>query len=841
MRLETHDGGALAHCAGRRMLSCALMILGTVAGGVPEAAATCPTPQFSAATHFSAGTNISDLGAADLNGDGFSDLAVANATSPGAISLLFANGAGGFASPVGYSVGNASFNLAIGDFNGDGYPDLAAANRDSGTVSVRLGTGGGSYGPRADFAVGSQPLGISTGDFTGDGALDLAVSNAGSGSVSILLGTGTGGFTAGGAVAVGSGPRDSAVGDLDHDGRLDLLVANFSSNSVSVLLGLGNGTFTPAPSLPTSGGPFGIVAQDWNGDGHLDLAVSHFLSDTVGIRLGNGSGGFGTVSSYPVAARPRGLAAADLNADSTLDLAVSSFGSASIAVLTGSGTGLFSSPTFLAAENSPGAVAVGDFDGNGSPDLATANQVPGTTSIFLNQCSLAPQVPAVSVGDGTAVEGNSGSSLCLFTVSLSNTYPQTVSVTLSTSDGSAVNGQDYNGGVVDVTFLPGATTQTVPVGVLGDALDEPDETFSVNLSNPVNGSIGDGQGIGIIVDDDPAAELAIGDAAVVEGDSGSVMTTFTVSTPPSGQTITVAYQTAAGSAGAGDFTAASATLTFPPGTASQIIAVSVTGDTMVELDETFTVSLSGASGAPIVDGQGVGTIVDDDAPSLSGIELSHGSRDVYTLQPAPPALVPDVDFFRLAQKAHSSYEVVMDATSGDIGPASLDRLGADNVTVVQPAAATGPGGTRVLRWENALTVPVTNQHLRVRSGGCGTGCGADDEYRLRAYETTGAIPRFNNSGTQVSVLVLLNPTAQTVSGTASFWSLAGSPLGRRAFTLAPKATLVLNTGTVAGLAGRSGTITVAHDGGYGGLVGKAVALEPATGFSFDSPMVPRPH
>lgn len=946
MGMTSHDGGpgAAAGCAGRRLLLCA----GIMAACVPEAAASCPTQQFGAARHSPAGTNLGDLAAADLDGDGLSDLAVANAASPGVISLLFGNGGGGFAAPVGQGVGNFPFQLTVGDFNGDGNPDLAAANRDSGTVSIRLGTGGGGYGPRADFAVGSLPLGISTGDFNGDGVLDLAVSNAGSGSVSILMGTGTGAFTAAAAVAVGAGPRDIAVGDLDQDGRQDLLVANYDSNSVSVRLGLGNGAFTAAPSISAGAGPFGIVARDWNGDGRLDLAVSHFIGNTVGIRLGNGAGGFGAMSSYAAPPRPRGLAAADLNADSAFDLAVSSAGSAAIAVLTGSGTGSFSAPTFLTAQDGPGAVTVADFDGNGSPDLAAANQTPGTVSVFLNQCSF---VPAVSVGDCTAAEGNSGSTSCTLSVSLSNAATQTVSVTLSTADGTATSGQDYGGGVVGVSFPPGTLTQTVPVAVFGDVLDEPDETFLVHLSSPVNGTIGDGsgtgtiadddpapafsiddvavvegdtgavaatftvttaassqtlfvsygtadgtagsadyaasagtltfppgttsraitvavagdvldepsetlfvnlsapigaiiadgQGVGTITDNDPAAELSIGDASVVEGNAGSANAAFTVSTPPSGQTITVAYQTAAASAGAGDFTAASGTLTFTPGTASLSIEVPVTADLVVELDETFTVNLSGASGAPILDGQGLGTIVDDDAPSLSGVELSHGSRHVYTLAPPPPASAPDVDFFRLAQKPHSSYEVVMDATSGDIGPPSLDRLGADNVTVVQTGAATGPGGTRVLRWENRLAVPVTSHHLRVRSGGCGTDCGADDEYRIRAYETTAAIPRFNNSGTQVTVLIVHNPTAQTVSGTAWFWSLTGSPLGHRAFTLTPKATLVLNTGTVAGLVGKSGTITVAHDAGYGGLTGKAVALEPATGFSFDSPMVPRPH
>jgi hypothetical protein len=60
-------------------------------------------------------------------------------------------------------------------------------------------------------------------------------------------------------------------------------------------------------------------------------------------------------------------------------------------------------------------------------------------------------------------------------------------------------------------------------------------------------------------------------------------------------------------------------------------------------------------------------------------------------------------------------------------------------------------------------------------------------------------------------------------------------------SLAPRGSLALNTATVAGVAGQSGSLTLSHDGEYGALVGKAVALEPATGFTFDSPLVTRPH
>jgi len=134
---------------------------------------------------------------------------------------------------------------------------------------------------------------------------------------------------------------------------------------------------------------------------------------------------------------------------------------------------------------------------------------------------------------------------------------------------------------------------------------------------------------------------------------------------------------------------------------------------------------------------------------------------------------------------------------------------------------------------------VVNQHIRV-DGTCATPCGADDVYRLRAFETTYSIPRFNNSGTQVSVLLLQNPAGYTIHGHAWFWKSSGVLLGQLPFTLAPKQTLVVNTSTIVGVAGQGGTITISHDGRYGDLAGKTVALEPSTGFSFDSPLTARP-
>jgi hypothetical protein len=117
-------------------------------------------------------------------------------------------------------------------------------------------------------------------------------------------------------------------------------------------------------------------------------------------------------------------------------------------------------------------------------------------------------------------------------------------------------------------------------------------------------------------------------------------------------------------------------------------------------------------------------------------------------------------------------------------------------------------------------------------------CKKDAAYRIRAFETTYRVPRFNNSGTQVTVLVVQNPTDATVAGNLYFWNAAGTLLETQPFTIQAKGLFNLQTQTV--VPDASGSATISHDGRYGDLAGKALALEPATGFAFDTPMEPRP-
>jgi hypothetical protein len=115
----------------------------------------------------------------------------------------------------------------------------------------------------------------------------------------------------------------------------------------------------------------------------------------------------------------------------------------------------------------------------------------------------------------------------------------------------------------------------------------------------------------------PLPSLSINDVSVTEGDAGMVNAVFTVSlSAASAQTITVNFATANNTAiSPADYTATNGTLTFAPGVTSQPVTVAVQGDTLDEFDETFFVNLSGATNAIISDGQGVGTIIDDDIPA----------------------------------------------------------------------------------------------------------------------------------------------------------------------------------------------------------------------------------
>ncbi len=221
----------------------------------------------------------------------------------------------------------------------------------------------------------------------------------------------------------------------------------------------------------------------------------------------------------------------------------------------------------------------------------------------------------ISIDDVAVTEGDSGEVAAIFTVSLSTLSVLPVLVEYATADNSATAPADYTAiPTTTLTFTPGVISRTIAVAVQGDTLHELDETFLVILANPSSGTLFKHQGVGAILDDDPRPTLTINDVTVTEGDSGVTNAIFTVFLEgPTTLTAAVNYATANGAAMAGsDYIAASGSLTFSPGITRQLITVQVLGDTIPENNETFLVNLSNPTNANIADGQGLGTIIDDD-------------------------------------------------------------------------------------------------------------------------------------------------------------------------------------------------------------------------------------
>jgi hypothetical protein len=157
--------------------------------------------------------------------------------------------------------------------------------------------------------------------------------------------------------------------------------------------------------------------------------------------------------------------------------------------------------------NPPATDTAVDFaTGINSPvDIQVANDgslyylARGSNSVFRIQAS---SQPTLVINDLTITEGANGTSVATFTVSLSATSANTVTVNFATADNTAVAGSDYVATSGTVTFTPGQQSRTISVSINGDTTLEPSETFFVNLSNATNASIADSQGVGTIVDDD---------------------------------------------------------------------------------------------------------------------------------------------------------------------------------------------------------------------------------------------------------------------------------------------------------------------------------------------------
>ncbi|NET86648.1 MAG: DUF4114 domain-containing protein, partial [Kamptonema sp. SIO1D9] len=246
-------------------------------------------------------------------------------------------------------------------------------------------------------------------------------------------------------------------------------------------------------------------------------------------------------------------------------------------------------------------------------------------------------LPRISINDLTVNEGNDGTNTASFTVNLDTVSNETVTVEYETADETAIASEDYTAIAATLTFNPGETSQTIDVETLADNIPEADETFSVNLSNATNATIGDRRGQATITNDDRLIppSLSINEIRVIEGDDGTTLATFTVMlSEPTFDDVVVEYSTIDSTAtrNENDYTPVLGSLRFKSGETTKTITVEVTGDTAVEDDETFFVNLNNPVNAFVAASQGKATIVNDDAPALSinNVTISEADNQVAT-------------------------------------------------------------------------------------------------------------------------------------------------------------------------------------------------------------------
>jgi hypothetical protein len=220
--------------------------------------------------------------------------------------------------------------------------------------------------------------------------------------------------------------------------------------------------------------------------------------------------------------------------------------------------------------------------------------------------------------------------------------------------------------------------------------------------------------------------------------------------------------------------------------------------------------------------------------------LRHGSEQVHDMTGTVGG-GGDQDWYLLPAHPFSSYELVLDGMTGELDfvPASVQRFVTGGTAPEQSAEVLEAGGVLSMRWFGPVVPGPVSEFVRVQGASCGTTCDTNDRYRVRFFDTTYTIPRFNNSGTQATVLLLQNATDRSCILTMYFLRQDGTLISASSAGIVnPHQLLVVPTANT--MPGQSGSVRVGHTCGYGGLTGKAVSIEPSTGFTFDTALQHRP-
>lgn len=353
------------------------------------------------------------IASGDFNGDGVRDLAVSS-DNPDKVQVFFGTGGGNFAAPISYLTGSGTGagSLRAADLDGDGDTDLLVALHNTNQVMALLNNGAGVFVTGATSSTGLNPVHLSVGDLNGDGRPDAVATNRDSNSLSVLTNNGSGGFAVA-TVATGQDPRQTAIGDLDGDGDQDVVVTNHDDRTITLFRNAGG--VLGSPSTYSVGGgvrPEGVTIADLDADGDKDVAVAT-SDDTIGFVAVFRNNGGGTLSG-PVnynsgGLDPDSLVAADFDADGDMDIAVTNQDTNQLGLLANNGNATFAGAIVMPTGTRPGELTLGDLNNDGSSDIAVVNRDSNSVSIYLNTAAPVVLSPsAFSLFRGHLVSGGLG-------------------------------------------------------------------------------------------------------------------------------------------------------------------------------------------------------------------------------------------------------------------------------------------------------------------------------------------------------------------------------------------------------------------------------------------------
>ena len=342
----------------------------------------------------------------DFNADGRNEVAVGYRNDISRVGILFRNGASNAQQPFilrdWYRVwvgsggsGNYVSDIAAADFNGDGRSDLAFLESDSQSISIQLDTtvitNGTSSPPTTheqrigdnatSYYAGVSPRQVLTGDFNNDGKIDLAVRDENGSALQILLNSGAGRFKAAFrpfVITRGAFEFDESKNDLNGDGLTDLV--GLGGETLSPFLGSIKGTFRNTALRAIDDNIlnplyiFRISLGDFDGDGKKDIVGAGINNGVSGLRFlrGNGDGTFtDSNNSTNQGVQYYSTAVGDFNSDNKLD--VVAITGTNIGLFRGNGQGVFFSPINFPAGTDLRFIVSQDFNGNGRPDVAATD------------------------------------------------------------------------------------------------------------------------------------------------------------------------------------------------------------------------------------------------------------------------------------------------------------------------------------------------------------------------------------------------------------------------------------------------------------------------------------